>query len=229
MDLDLLNALRTRAGLPALDCLPPPTKGFLCPLCDAEMPVRVWACAPCRAKDRANIRAEVTSAALASVPAIFRSATVGSERVRRFVAPAALAQALDARCSILIGGAAGAGKSTLAAALILRAINTDHPRAGSCRWAAADDVVRWHSEHALGRGTAPELAALERAELVVLDDLGAEHATQTNPAIDALIHHRHRAGLRTIVTTGLTIAQITTRYGAGIVRRLLDRALVISL
>lgn len=230
IDLDTLNALRARTGLAPLDALPPPTVGrWYCGRCDAPMAERVWACPACRAAEAEATRLEVVAAARDSIPAVFRSCAFGSPRVAACVSRDAVDAVRPWQGSLLLAGRAGAGKSTLAAALLLRAIDSGHPRASSCRWAGADDIARAHAEHPLGKGSAPLLVALERAHVAVVDDIGAEHATAANPALDALIHARFRDGRVTIATTGLARADIERRYGAGVLRRLTDLAKVITM
>ncbi len=63
--------------------------------------------------------------------------------------------------------------------------------------------------------------------LVLVDDVGSERDMAGN-AVPDVIFVRHAEDRALWVTTGLTRAQLATRYGPGIVRRLLERARVIQ-
>ena len=68
-----------------------------------------------------------------------------------------------------------------------------------------------------------------RCDLLILDDIGRENAT---PWAQEQLHHvldvRLRENRRTIVTTNLTSEAMTDRYGAPMLDRLLDDAVIVK-
>jgi hypothetical protein len=68
----------------------------------------------------------------------------------------------------------------------------------------------------------PALDAARAADVLVLDELGGEPQALSNPVV-TLLHDRHANESITIVTTGLTLEQLSARYNDGAVRRLVER------
>lgn len=121
-------------------------------------------------------------------------------------------------------GPAGIGKTSLACALARAlALRGEFPERGEFLFVTALELVAARAGHPLGRGEAPLVAAALGADLVILDDLGAEDGRSTGgAALAELIHARHAGLRRTLVTTGFGPDDLTARYGAGVKRRLLD-------
>lgn len=232
-DLAVLNRLRRAQGLAPLDELPAPSApgSWLCSRCDAPMSENVWACPTCRAKEHADVQAEVAGPArdraLASIPATYADAARGSLELAQRCHEDAIRRAFEAPLApTLILGPTGAGKSTLAAALLRHHIDT-HPRGHTCRWLSAHDAVEAAAEHGLGDGQAPVLRAAERAAVLVLDDIGSERATVSNQAIASLAWARYDQARPTIYTSGFAPAKLVERYGDAFMRRLHDRGRII--
>ncbi len=125
---------------------------------------------------------------------------------------------------LVFAGRTGAGKTSLAVACLRRWA------ASAGRVAAfvhAYELAVARLQHPAGHGE-PEL--VEHAmmlPMVLVDDIGSEREMAGN-AVHDVVFARHAEDRALWVTTGLTRAQLVTRYGAGIVRRLLERARVIQ-
>jgi DNA replication protein DnaC len=134
--------------------------------------------------------------------------------------------------SAVASGLTGIGKTTALVALANRALdearelgNLDHWIVRAC-WATAHDLASARREHRLGCGEAPLIAAAKRASVLFLDELGFEPPSEIAFEV---IDLRYRAGLPTLVTTGLRIdpdpsgQSLRQKYGDALVRRLLER------
>ncbi len=166
----------------------------------------------------------------AGVPRRYADALGATEhRVRCASARHAAHGAIDARNVLLVGGA-GKGKSTLAAAMLAtRVRQTLQGRRSreAVLWTGAIDLALARSQHRLGEGEAELVERAMRADVLVVDDLGAE-PTRDADVVIAILHRRHDAELTTWVTSGLTAAQLRARYGGGVERRLVEGATVIQ-
>lgn len=131
----------------------------------------------------------------------------------------------------LVSGPTGAGKTVSAAALVHRildrvcehgATTTDFDFARRIRFVDASDLARARRESKLGEE--PEiLTEACRASLLVIDEMGFEpwHCERDRALFDVL-NERYSQGGHTIVTTGRTEAEFRARYGAALVRRIVD-------
>jgi hypothetical protein len=124
---------------------------------------------------------------------------------------------------VCLMGSTRAGKTSLAVAM-LRAWVAKYERIALFVPAHRLGVAR--IQHAAGHGEAALVETAMQAPLVLLDDLGSERDFPTSPIAD-VIFERHAQGLPTWMTTGLTREPLVTRYGAGVVARLFERARVI--
>ncbi|MGI6151647.1 MAG: ATP-binding protein [Christensenellales bacterium] len=120
--------------------------------------------------------------------------------------------------NLVILGGTGLGKSFALHAVGNRALE----RGISVRLTTAPMFFAAEMERI--RGGANENAALFDAELLLIDDLGAEPANSTVSAdsLFALFDHRTTEGRFTCVASNLTPAQISQRYGPRIISRLMD-------
>jgi DNA replication protein DnaC len=213
---------------------------FRCERCGREIDRAGWACDDCLHAHVATLRAQKLAAARASVPEKHRSARFGTPELARYVnAPQAVlerARALLDRPVILIHGAAGTGKTTLACALLQHVIEAGadtrcsgdvFDRARDARFVEAYELSMARAAHRLGQDDPPAVAAAMRASVLVLDELGREDTR--NRDVESVIHRRHRENRTTIITTWLSIDDIRTRYDEGIYRRLCEGSVVIEL
>jgi DNA replication protein DnaC len=178
------------------------------------------ACATCEASTR---QARVRDAVRESLPAAHRDATLEVAWLRALVGDDAIARARTATTSaqVLLVGPAGTGKTSLAAAMFQARLE---PRA--C-WCSAFELARARASARLGE-EAPLVAAALRAPLLVVDELGAEEH-RPGSAVVEVIYERHAEQRPTWVTTGMTSASLSARYGGGILRRVTERAEIFQL
>lgn len=134
---------------------------------------------------------------------------------------------LDELSGVTLVGPQGSGKSTLAAWLGYQAAKR-RARAGLeslFYWTSWADLSADARQGRYGQTSEAELYA-RAAPVVVLDDLGQERQHEdTRELVTRVLMHRFARrfrGLVTIVTTGLTSQQISTRYGGGVLRRVGD-------
>ena len=151
------------------------------------------------------------------------------ERVRSPRARQLAAQSLGAR-GVVVCGPAGVGKSTLAAAMAVmaaRAAIEAGRRAPRIRYVTAIDLGAARAQHRLGSGEADLVLSAIAADILILDDLGAE-GQRDGEVIATVLHARHNADVPVWLTTGLTPTDVGSRYGGGIERRVYGGAVVID-
>lgn len=220
-------------NVPPLPPAPP------CSLCNAA-PIADWTHGICRgeachAELLARFRARADRAAAAIVPPHHRAATFDSAELERWVTPStAIARAKErpeALACVFIGPA-GSGKTTLLAARLrmlavesVTALPRDDDRPVRRVFCDARALVRARLEHQLGAGEAPLVERALDADLLVIDELGAETARGTAENVIAeILHHRHAQELRTLVATPFGRSELEAKYGAGVDRRLFEAA-----
>ena len=196
-------------------------------------PAATW-CTPCGDASRAadqlkSDRVEIVPA-LESIPAGWRWATCEDIPLLERRVPRSTGIVEDAllripwQHGVTIRGPAGAGKTSLAAALF-RAWVT-HPGIHlfdrrTSRFILASRLSRYHPS---------EFDEATRAGCVLLDNVGCEGdmPSSRTPVAD-LLTERHAWERTTIVTTFHDQASIAGRYGDDIARRLFENTLVIDL
>lgn len=121
---------------------------------------------------------------------------------------------------LLLLGGPGTGKTVAAASSLIEA-----PTHSSV-YAQAIDVARlsdFNVEHA------HELDRVTEARLLVLDDLGAEHANDFwISRLDGIVNRRYAGKLRTIITSNLDAARFKKQYGERIADRIRQVGMVKS-
>ncbi len=198
----------------------PPTFNHACPTCrtPSTSPRRCRAC-----EDAEHVAREARVATAASLPTRFVLAggLDGVELSARIDAVGlARARAIDLvgldRVTLL--GPAGAGKTTLAAALAM-AWASIHGRAAE--FVPAVDLGVARQQHGLGEGEPRRVLQAMAAPLLVLDDVGQEVEIGV-PVVAHVLQHRYDHVKSTVATSGLTVDQLVARYGSGVARRLLE-------
>lgn len=189
---------------------------------------RCYECAQYETEQRERVAAQAESRRLleASIPIEFADADASkphilAERVRlrensAGVAPTIaemLQRIVQHPHTLTFWGPARQGKTTLAvAALRLR---------GSGLFVSARRLTLARAQHKRGDGEAPLVTRCMHASLLLVDDLGEEEKAFDCPIVDVL-KTRFSAGRPTWVTTGLTGAEVTQKYSAGVKARLTD-------
>ncbi len=162
------------------------------------------------------------------LPSVFAEAQLGDvlARVRdRNLEDAARAWDPRRHGNVLLLGETGVGKSSAAAVLFLRLLRAGWREGGASwdlargmQWFRVEQLERLMREHPLGKGECPEYSAAHCASVLFLDDLGWEKDAK---AISAVLAERYDAPGLTVITSGLTKKELTERYGAAVVRRML--------
>lgn len=182
-------------------------------------------CAACQTKRRAE---KTIVRFLRSVPTAYAWASVDSPELPKRVSGYQLARAqslaiLGAERVVFIG-ATGAGKTSLAVALLREAL---HELGGDGLFVHAFRLAEAKANQRLGEES-PIITAAVRARVLLLDDLGNEPKTELS-AIPGVVFERHAEAMQTWVTTPFGPEEIARRYGDGVARRIYERALVIRL
>jgi DNA replication protein DnaC len=163
-----------------------------------------------------------------SIPPVYRWASfVAPELAERVATPGAIAHARRICLSprVCLMGASRVGKTSLAVAMLRRWVS-EHVR--PAEFIAVHRLGFARIQHAAGHGEPEIVERAMRAPLALLDDVGSERDTGTNPVPD-IVFERHAAQRPTWVTTGLTREQLVARYGTGTVSRLFDQTKVLRL
>ena len=209
--------------------LTPPVGGWLCKCGETlDFPGMCDTCYQAHEKAAAKQHDEERTG---TIPQKFRWATFdnpllasrcGSKTTAAAKAAAKRLGGGDVNGAILLG-AAGAGKTSLACAMLRSLIYTPVGFSGRFCSSIALALSRRETEY----GEAPlELGVAKQSSILVLDDLGQEPIRDAD-VMTEVIHARHNADLPTIVTTWQDEAGIQSRYGDGTARRLLEGAVVI--
>jgi DNA replication protein DnaC len=241
---------------------------WFCRRCGKELARGVITCVKCLEEERAIAAIERLSVPLASIPerynqtfetllATHAAAVAGCDTKYLALVPDGDALERAARAalvlvekpsgpilSVTLVGDTGAGKTTLAAA-VLRGVLTaarqalGHPawhlRRWPIAWIEAVKLAHVRSQSSFGDEPA-EMREACTVPVLVLDDLGQEGEIRGGrEAMIEVIHRRHSASLPTIITTGLAKdgeictrqgcqVEIGRRYGVALQRRLFEQS-----
>ncbi len=121
--------------------------------------------------------------------------------------------------SILMAGGTGLGKTHLSLAIAQRVID----RGFGVIYCSSPNILSVLEREHFSRGvTSDTKARLDECDLLIVDDLGSEFATQfTNVTMYNLINTRLSQGKPCIINTNLSIADLQKRYSERFVSRLI--------
>ncbi|MGH7189175.1 MAG: ATP-binding protein [Terriglobales bacterium] len=165
--------------------------------------------------------------ACAALPARYGLSLHDAALMSRVRSPIAIRDSVAASSAVAAvwTGGSGMGKSTLAAAAA-REWATQRG-GGRIVWARAASLAVASRYHALGAGQPPALAEAERADLLVLDELGESQRTAQWDDVAEVLFSRYERGASTWITTWLSEDQMTNQYGDGFARRVFERAAIV--
>jgi hypothetical protein len=189
-------------------------------------------CHECLARDVREAQLEPTRK---SIPARFRWVIGAPESLvlSRVRGPAELVRhglASPPSTSLLFMGPTGAGKTSLAAAMLDAWVRQDPTRRRGALFVEASWLARARARHKLGAGESPLVTQALEAPLLLLDDLGQEREDRDGCITD-VVYGRENASLPTWVTCGLTTPEqtleafaeaLSRRYDGGFVRRIVE-------
>ena len=119
---------------------------------------------------------------------------------------------------LLLEGPTGVGKSHLAVAILRGFVETG--RRG-CRFVAVPQLLERLKTGYGSDATDNEVDALDRVELLVLDDLGAARLTDWSVDVQSsILTSRYNAGRGTIITTNMSLSEISERIDPRVASRL---------
>jgi DNA replication protein DnaC len=180
-------------------------------------------CSTCADRRRRTEEHARLAAALEAIPAKHERAAFGSDELARFVRSdraEALAERSAEQMLVTMYGRSGAGKSSLAAAMVRRVVERAaeghawaRRRVVGVRWIPAWALGEARSQHALGADEAPLVVAAMNATLLVLDDLGKE-APRKRDGVVHVLHARWSKDLPTYVTTELDAEAVARSYSS---------------
>jgi DNA replication protein DnaC len=189
-----------------------------CSACGVEIEAGTI-CEACAVSRRQGARVK---AALSTVPSAYAEARFGTEEIVTRVASAEARRVAQASCyegRVAILGASGAGKTTLAVAMLRDRAYFEQLPPESCLFLPAWRLAGW--------GRTDIASQAMECDLLLLDDLGSDREFPTSP-VTGVIFGRFDACRPTWVTTWMTPAQVTARYGDGIARRIFSLSTVID-
>ena len=119
--------------------------------------------------------------------------------------------------SILLFGGTGLGKTHLSLAIAGEVVK----KGVEVVYSSAQDFLRRIEDERFGRSNGDTLGDLLNSQLVIIDDLGVEFASDFNTSVlYDVVNSRLNTGKPTIINTNLSASEIEKRYSARMVSRL---------
>lgn len=119
---------------------------------------------------------------------------------------------------ILMRGGTGLGKTHLSLSIASVVINSGY----SVIYGSAPDLFRKIEQEHFGRSEGDTVEMLQSADLLILDDIGAEFESKFYvSAFYGIINNRMNSGAPTIINTNCDLSELNARYGERILSRLM--------
>lgn len=119
---------------------------------------------------------------------------------------------------ILMRGATGLGKTHLSLSVASLVLNSGY----SVIYGSAPDLFRKIEQEHFGRSDGDTVEMLQSADLLILDDIGAEFESKFYvSAFYGIINNRMNSGAPTIINTNCDLGELNARYGDRILSRLM--------
>ncbi|MEO8801207.1 MAG: hypothetical protein ABI551_25165 [Polyangiaceae bacterium] len=196
----------------------------------AQFPLRAPPADCAEVAERESRRRDALRTFEMALPLKYRWARLGHPLLAKRAKGMAIPEAPPTASSVVFLGRPGAGKTSLAVALLRSLLERELAAAES-----ADDFdglvrgFRFVHAHRLGVARIPgsadpdEIRNATNARVLLLDDLGEDCDVPSNP-VPGVIIERHAEERTTWITTSRTPTAIAERYGGGIARRVFEHA-----
>jgi len=202
---------------------------YSCPDCGEKVLDRPGRCGACLVLERERQdRRDIVDATARALPVRYRWCSFSApELAQRVLDTKAIAQVRKAVADgadriLLLGPTPGVGKTVLGACALVELAAL---RGFEGRFIEAQDYAYARARAPLG-AEVPDVQAAIECDALVIDELGPDKPVHNSPVAET-IHARHAAMRVTIVTSGVSLAQLAERFGDGILRRLTEGAAVI--
>lgn len=196
--------------------------------CTSRVPSRGDACATCAERYARELRVMSLARVRASLPVGWDHAA--SHPIRSELQRIATSWA-RAHGNLLLCGGTGAGKTSACVALVQRMIRRAEATAtpapdvafvARARFVSWPAILEGDRQQALGKGEARATKQAVRASLLILDEVGIDADRRSPTLLRYIIDERSRdATKRTIVTTGLTRADLEAKFDPSIARKII--------
>lgn len=202
---------------------------YICRTCQKP----VDGAATCQECASAEWTAEALRPTIASIPPRFTWCASATQELleSRVKGPPALVTrglAVPPSTNLLFTGPTGAGKTSLAVAMLCAWVRAEPSTRRGALFVEASWLSRARARHKLGQGEAELVEQCLAAPLLLLDDLGQEREDRDGCITD-VVYGRSSLDLPTWVTCGLAGGDLATfadhlsrRYDGGFVRRILE-------
>lgn len=119
--------------------------------------------------------------------------------------------------SLFLYGNTGLGKTFLSSCIANAVINKGYFVVFRSILKVFEDALAEH----FGKKTGNTLEKLSKADLLILDDLGSEFGSQSDPILYQILNDRINLNKPTVITSNLSLQELNGRYNERIVSRLL--------
>ena len=119
--------------------------------------------------------------------------------------------------SFFFSGGTGLGKTHLALAVLNKVMQ----KGFSVYYNSAGNIIKEMEKERFGRSTDSIEEEIEKADLIIIDDLGAEFSTPfSQAAVNEIVNNSILAGKAMIIISNLSVGQLEERYGQRVTSRL---------